>query len=188
MKKNLLPAIRLTLVCLVFFCGIYTTAVWGIAQLVPNKGKGFTINQNDKSYYTNVGQSFKSDRYFWSRPSAVDYNAAGSGGSNKGPSNADYLAQVQQRIDTFLARNPGISKQDIPSDIVTASGSGLDPNISVDAALVQMKRIAAVRSIDAATLKTLIEQQTEKPMLGLFGTSKINVLNLNLALDKISHK
>ena len=185
MKNNLIPAIRLTLVCLVFFCGIYTMAVWAIAQLAPGQGKGFTVTENGKTHHVNVGQSFTSDNYFWSRPSAVDYDAAGSGGSNYGPTNPDHLAEVQARIDTFLVHNPGISKSDIPSDLVTASGSGLDPHISVQAAKVQVKRIAAIRNITENSLEQLIQKHIEKPLLGLFGTERINVLKLNLELDNL---
>ncbi len=184
-KNNLFSALRLTLVLLIFFCGFYSLAVYGVAQLAPNKGKGEIVTQNSKTYYANIGQSFTTDNYFNSRPSAVDYNAAGSGGSNKGPSNPEYLAQVQARIDSFLLHNPGVNKADIPSDLITASGSGLDPNISVQAALIQVKRIAKVRNLDENKLNQLIAQQTEKPMLGLFGTEKINVLKINLALDNL---
>jgi len=183
MKNNILPAIRLTLVCLVFFCCIYTLSIYGISELAP---RNWSFSKNEMGYYENVGQSFTSDKYFWSRPSAVNYNAAGSGGSNKGPSNPDYLAEVQARIDTFLLHNPGITKEEIPSDLVTASGSGIDPNISVQAAKVQVKRIAAIRNISEMTINQIIEQQTEKPFLGLFGPEKINVLSLNVQLDKIS--
>lgn len=185
MKENIMPAIRLTLVCLVFFCGIYTLLVLGLAQLTPGKGGGQTINEKGKKYYVNVGQKFTDDRYFWSRPSAVDYNAAGAAGSNKGPSNPDYLKTVQQRIDTFLVHNPGIQKEDIPSDLVTASGSGLDPHISVQAARIQVKRIAAIRGIDESRLQQLLKQSIEKPLLGLLGTERINVLKLNIALDQL---
>jgi K+-transporting ATPase ATPase C chain len=185
MKNNIIPAIRLTLVCLVFFCGIYTLAVWAIAQAAPGQGKGFTISQNGKTYHENVGQSFTSDQYFNSRPSAVDYDAAGSGGSNYGPSNPDHLEEVQARIDTFLIHNPGVAKSEIPSDLVTASGSGLVPHISVHAAKVQVKRIAQVRNLSESTLQQLIEKHTEKPLLGLFGTERINVLKLNLDLDNL---
>jgi potassium-transporting ATPase KdpC subunit len=185
MKPNILIAIRLTVVCLVFFCGIYTLAVWAVAQVAPGKGKGLTISQNGKTYHVNVGQSFSEDRYFWSRPSAMDYDAAGSGGSNYGPTNPDHLAEVQARIDTFLVHNPDINKSEIPADLVTASGSGLDPHISVQAANVQVERIAKVRNISGSALTRLVEKQTEKPLLGLFGTERINVLKLNLELDNL---
>lgn len=185
MKENIFPAIRLTAVCLLFFSGIYTLIVLGFAQLAPNKGKGEIIAANGKTYYSNIGQKFTDDKYFYSRPSAVDYNAAGAGGSNKGPSNPDYLALVQARIDTFLVHNPGVKKSEIPSDIVTASGAGLDPHISVQAANVQVKRIAKIRDIAAGNLQQLIISNTEKPLLGLLGTERINVLKLNIALDNL---
>jgi len=186
MKTNIFSAIRLTLVTIVFFAGIYTALVYGFSFITPNGGKGETIVQDGKTYYTNIGQSFTKDIYFYSRPSAVGYNAAGSGGSNKGPNNPEYLATVQARIDSFLVHNPGVRKDEIPSDLVTASGSGLDPNISVAAAKVQVKRIAKLRKLNESTLLQLIDQQTEKPFLGMFGVEKINVLKINLALDQVS--
>ena len=185
MKSYILPAIRITIVSIIFFCVIYTGAIWAVAQLAPNKGEGFVTIQNGKKYYINVGQKFTADNYFWGRPSAVDYNASGSGGSNKGASNSDYLATVQTRIDTFMAYHPYLKKSKIPSDIVTASGSGLDPHISVQAALVQVKRIATVRNLSEASVKALTEQHIEKPIIGLFGTSRVNVLELNLDLDNL---
>ena len=185
MKTNIFPAIRLTLFCALFFSGIYTAAILGIAKFTPNAGKGEIITQNGKTYYSNIGQSFTQDKYFNSRPSAVGYNAAGSAGSNKGPSNPAYLAEVQARIDTFMVHNPSIAKADIPSDLVTASGSGLDPNISVEGAKVQIKRIAKIRNISEEKLLQLVDNQIEKPLFGLMGTAKINVLKLNLALEKM---
>ena len=157
MKNNILPAIRLTLVCLVFFCGIYTLVVYGISKVAPDS---MSFTKNNSGYYENVGQGFTSDKYFNSRPSAVGYNAAGSGGSNKGPLNPDYLAEVQARIDTFLVHNPNVEKEEIPSDLVTASGSGIDPNISVQAAKVQVKRIAKIRNVSETTINQIIQQQT----------------------------
>jgi K+-transporting ATPase ATPase C chain len=186
MKTNIFPAIKLTFVTLIFFSGIYTAAVWAVAQFAPNSGKGEIITANDKKYYTNIGQTFTADKYFSSRPSAVGYNAAGSGGSNKAPSNPDYLATVQSRIDTFLVHNPGINKTQIPVELVTASGSGLDPDISPRAAIVQTKRIAAVRKLPVKTVQDIVEANTEQPLLGLFGPEKINVLKLNLALDALN--
>jgi len=185
MKTNFIPALRLTLVLLLFFAGVYTLIIYGAAQLVPGKGKGEQIVFKGRSYYANVGQAFTEDRYFNSRPSVVNYNAAGSGGSNKGPGNEEYLALVQARVDTFLVHNPGIAKNEIPVELVTASGSGLDPHISTKAAKVQVKRIAAVRSLPETTLNDLVARYTEKPLLGLFGPEKINVLRLNLALDQL---
>lgn len=185
MKKHILPAIKLTVLSILLLTVVYPLIVWGFAQFSPNKGKGKVITYNGKTYYSNIGQSFTEDRYFWSRPSAVDYNAAGSGGSNKGPSNEEYLKQVQARIDTFLVHNPDVKKAEIPVDLVTASGSGLDPNISVQAAKIQVKRIAKIRGIAEGNLQQLILANTEKPWLGLFGPEKVNVLKLNIELDKL---
>jgi len=185
MKENILPAIRLTLFCALFFSGIYTLSIYGIAQFAPNNGNGEIVTVNGKNQHINVAQNFSSDRYFWPRPSAVDYNAAGSGGSNKGIANPDYLAVVQGRIDTFLIKNPGITKSEIPSDIVTASGSGIDPDISIQAAKIQAKRIAATRQLSEGEILKLIKNQTETPLLGMLGTQKINVLQLNIALDQL---
>lgn len=185
MKTNIFPAIKLTVLTIILLIVIYPLAVWGIAQFSPNKGKGEIITQNGKTYYANIGQSFTNDKYFYSRPSSVGYNAAGSGGSNKGASNPEYLVEVNARIDTFLVHNPGVNKTDIPVDLITASGSGLDPNISIQAARVQAKRIAKIRNISENVLQQLINQQTEKPFFGLFGPEKINVLKLNLAMDNL---
>lgn len=186
MKQYILPALRLTLVCVVFFCGVYTMIIYGIAQAAPSKGKGEPVMVNNKVVgYKLIGQSFTQDKYFWSRPSAVGYNAAGSAGSNKGPSNPDYLQQVNDRIDSFLVHNPGVNKADIPSDLVTASGSGEDPDISAEGALVQVKRIAKVRGVDEAKITALVQQHVQQPLLGMLGTKKVNVLALNIALDRL---
>ena len=186
MKENIIPAIRLTIVCILFFCGVYTIFVLGIAQAAPAKGNGQTVSANGKVVgYKLIGQKFTDDKYFWSRPSAVDYNAAGSGGSNKGPTNPDYLKTVQDRIDSFLVHNPSIKKEDIPSELVTASGSGQDPDLSPDAAYIQVKRIATVRNIPEERIRALVGQHIEKPLLGLFGTARVNILQLNIDLDNL---
>lgn len=186
MKQHLLPAIRLTIVMIVFFCGIYTLVILGIAQFAPNRGEGETVIFNAKVVgYKLEGQTFSQDKYFWSRPSAVGYNATGSGGSNKGPNNPDYLKDVQSRIDTFIAHNPGVRKGEIPSDLLTASGSGLDPDLSPAGAYVQVKRIAAARKLSESSVKSLVDAHIQKPLLGLFGPERVNVLQLNIALDEM---
>lgn len=183
MKRNIISAIRLTVATIILFAVVYPICVWGIAQFAPNNGRGEIIEYADNIYYTNIGQSFTSDKYFQSRPSAVNYNAAGSGGSNKAPSNSEYLETVKARIDTLMLHNPSIQKNEISVDLITASGSGLDPHISIQAALIQVKRIAEIRGLSESDIQKLIDEQTEKPLLGLFGTEKINVLKLNIALD-----
>src|SRR6187397_1586984 len=131
MKKYLLVSIKMTAVMLVLCSLLYPLLIAGIGRLTPGAGGGEKVLVNNKVVgYANIGQKFTDDKYFQGRPSAVDYNAAGSAGSNKGPSNPDYLKIVQGRIDTFLIHNPGIKKEEMPADLVTASGSGLDPDIS----------------------------------------------------------
>lgn len=187
MKNHLSPALRLTLVLLVLLAVIYPLLVAVLGKLAPGGGAGETVSVNGKVVgYALIGQKFTDDRYFNSRPSAVEYNAAGSAGSNKGPSNPDYLATVQARIDTFLVHNPGVTKSQIPAELVTASGSGLDPDLSPAAAKIQVARIAKVRGISEQAVTELVDRQTEGPLLGLFGPSKVNVLKLNVALDGLN--
>ena len=183
MKKYLWTSIKLTAVLLILCSVIYPLLVAAIGKLTPGNGDGETVTVNGKVVgYALVGQKFTMDKYFWSRPSAADYNAASSAGSNKGPSNPDYLKQVQDRIDTFLKHNPGITKDQIPSDMVTASGSGLDPDISPEGAYVQVKRISQVRGLDENKVKALVDQHVEK---GIINPDHVNVLKLNVALDQL---
>lgn len=183
MKKYLLPSIKLTLILILLLGVAYPLLIAGVAHFAMGQGKGRTVMVNGKVVgYENVGQKFTEDKYFQGRPSAVDYNAAGSGGSNKAASNPDYIKTVQERIDTFLAHNPGTALADIPSELVTASGSGLDPDISPAAADIQVIRIAATRHIDVSVLHQLIANHTDKSWLG---PDKINVLKLNIALDAL---
>lgn len=182
--KNTFSIIKLTVLMVVLLAVIYPLAIYGIAQLAPNSGKGETISVNGKVVgYQKIGQKFDKSNYFWGRPSAVDYNAAGSAGSNKGPSNADYLALVQKRIDTLLLVHPYLKKSDIPADMVTASGSGLDPNISPEGALMQVKRVAKERKLSEDKVKKLVESKINKS--SVVGTSIVNVLELNVALDEL---
>lgn len=186
MKKYILQSIRLTLVLMVLLCVLYPLALAFAGKFSKGEGGGEKIVKNGKTVgYALIGQSFTNPEYFWGRPSAVGYNAAGSAGSNKGPSNPDYLQQVSDRVDTLIKYHPYITKSEIPSDLVTASGSGLDPNISVEGAKIQIKRVAEYRKLDEKQVEKLVEENTEKPLLGLFGPSAVNVLKLNLALDEL---
>lgn len=180
----MVSAFRLTLVMLAVI-GIYLLLVYGGSKILPTKGNAEIITHNGQKYYANIGQNFSSGKYFHGRPSAVDYNAAGSGGSNKGPSNEEYLETVQKRIDTLKMQNPGMEKTEVPVELVTASGSGLDPDISPNGAVYQAKRIAKERNLSEEEVNQLIKNQTEKPWLGLLGPTKVNVLKLNIALDQL---
>ena len=122
--------------------------------------------------------------YFWGRPSAADYKGDASAGSNKGPTNEEYLAEVEARVDSFLVHHPYLERKDVPAEMVTASGSGLDPNITPACAYVQVKRVAEARGMSEETVKAIVDKMVEKPFLGLFGTEKINVLKLNVALEE----
>lgn len=186
MKTYLFPAIKMTIVMIILLAAIYPLAIAGVGKLTPGQGDGETVRYKGRVVgYANLGQKFTKDKYFWSRPSAVDYNAAGSGGSNKGPSNPDYLKDVQSRIDTFMKHNPDVKKSDIPAELVTASGSGLDPDLSPAGAKVQVSRIAKVRNISADAVNNIIAKNTEHPLWGMFGPAKVNVLKLNIALDEL---
>lgn len=181
-----MPAVKLTLVLLLVLGGLYPLLIAGVAKMAPGKGDGETVTFRGRMVgYANIGQKFTDDKYFWSRPSAVDYNAAGSAGSNKGPSNPDYLKVVQERIDTFLAHNPGVRKNDIPAELVTASGSGLDPDLSPAAAEIQVARIAKARGLSEERVKALVMEHIQGPLFGLLGPEKVNVLRLNVALDSM---
>lgn len=186
MMQYFLSSIRLTILLLILFSGIYTATVWAFASaFAPNQGRGKLIQSLNKvAYFEQIGQNFKDWKYFQSRPSAVNYNAAGSGGSNKGTSNPDYLKEVQARIDTFMRYNPEIKRKDIPAELVTASGSGLDPHLSLQAALVQAPRIAKLRNKPYQEVEALIQKHLVRSWVGL-APAYINVLALNLALDQL---
>lgn len=186
MKKYLLPSLKLTIGLILLVCVLYPLFIAGVAAMAPGGGDGVTVKRNGKVVgYENIAQAFTDDKYFQPRPSAVNYNAAGSGGSNKGATNSEYLQAVQSRIDSFMVHNPGVNRKDIPAELVTASGSGLDPDLSPEAAKIQVKRVAALRSIPEGILLELVDGHTKKPLLGVLGPAKVNVLKLNIALDEL---
>lgn len=184
MKQHIIPAIRLTIACILLFMVAYPTLIFVIAKAAPAGGEGQTVVANGRTAgYLLEGQSFTWDRYFQGRPSAAGYNAAGSSGSNKGPSNPDYFKMVRDRIDSFVVHNPTVQKGEIPSDLVTASGSGLDPDISLKSAIVQVNRIADVRKLPREQVMLLVQRNVERSINGI---EKINVLTINIALDQLS--
>lgn len=180
--------IKLHLATVVLFGLMFPILIWSVGLLFPHQANGLPIYKSGKLIgFENIGQKFTSDKYFWGRPSAVDYNAAATGGSNKGSTNPEYLAQVEERIKDFLAKNPGVKRSEIPSEMVTASGGGLDPHISAQGALVQVARVANARGISIEKIKQLVKDNTESPLLGLFGTERVNVLKLNIAMDNLKN-
>ena len=186
--KTLLKSIKITLVFCVFFSVFYILVLWLFARVAgPNQGNAEVVTLNGKVVgAANVGQKFTEDIYFWGRASwAGDgVDATSSSGSNKGPTNPEYLAEVKSRIDTFLVHHPYLSRKDVPAEMVTASGSGLDPDITPQSAYVQVKRVAQARGMDVEEVRRIVDKAVEKPLLGVFGTEKVNVLILNIALEE----
>jgi K+-transporting ATPase KdpC subunit len=189
MLKQLRPAV-LSLVLFTLITGfIYPLTVTGLAQLFfPAQANGSLIVRNGEVLGSDlIGQPFSDPRYFWGRLSATSgfpYNAAASSGSNYGPLNPDLTAAAQARIAALHAVDPG-NTQPIPVDLVTASGSGLDPDISLAAALYQVPRVARFRGMPESDVRALVDRCTEGRQLGFLGEPRINVLRLNLALDGI---
>lgn len=186
--KNIIKSFRLTLVFCVFFSLCYILVLWVFAQLAgPNGGNADVAKLDGKVVgAANVGQMFTQDIYFWGRPSCAGdgYDATSSSGSNKGVTNPEYLAEVEARIDTFLVHHPYLNRKEVPAEMVTASASGLDPDITPECAYVQVKRVATARGLSEEAVKAIVEKTIEQPLLGLFGTAKVNVLKLNIALDE----
>jgi K+-transporting ATPase ATPase C chain len=191
MISHLRPALvlfgALTIVCGV----IYPYAVTGIGQAVfPDQANGSLIQRGGITVGSRlIGQSFTAPRYFWGRPSAtapMANNASGSGGSNLGPLNPALIEAVKGRVDALKAADPG-NTLPIPVDLVTASASGLDPEISLAAAHYQLRRVAAARGLPPSVVEALVAQHQQEPLFGIFGEARVNVLELNLALDAL-HK
>lgn len=188
MKKNLLIAVMMTIVTTILLGIIYPLAVTGIAQVIfPHKANGQLISSNGRLIGSSIiGQPFSGPGYFHSRPSAAGtgYDAANSGGTNLGPTNKTLVDRVAQDANALQAENPGVP---VPVDLVTTSASGLDPHISIAAAQFQVPRVARARGLSPSQVMELVAAHTEERQFGFLGEPRVNVLELNLELDRQSH-
>ncbi len=187
MKKNLLMALWFTLVTTVMFGVLYPLAITGLAQvLFPDRADGQLIERNGKIVGSRIiGQSFTGPGYFHSRPSAAGaagYDGTASGGSNLGPTNKALLDRIAASVPGLQAENPNMP---VPIDLVTASGSGLDPHISPAGAEFQISRVARERGLSESVVRNLVAKHTESRQLGFLGEPRVNVLELNLELDSL---
>jgi K+-transporting ATPase ATPase C chain len=186
MLKELKQAVLFTLVTMVMLGGAYHLVLWTIGQLAfSSQAEGSLIRREDGTIVGSrlIAQKFTRPEYFQPRPSGVDYNAASTGGTNYGPSNPDHLKAVQERLDAVIALDK-VKASDVPSEMVTASGAGLDPHIPPAAAALQAGRVASARSVAVDRVRALIAEHTEPPTFGFLGRARVNVLELNLALDE----
>jgi K+-transporting ATPase ATPase C chain len=184
--KEIKRGILFTLVSMALLGAGYHLVLWGIARVVfPSQAEGSLVRTADGKIVGSrlIAQKFTRPEYFQSRPSGVDYNAASTGGTNYGPSNADHLKAVQERLDA-LTKQESVTANQVPSEMVTASGAGLDPHIPPAAADLQAPRIARARGVTVERVRALIRTHTEGPDLGFLGRHRVNVLMLNLALDE----
>jgi K+-transporting ATPase ATPase C chain len=185
MVREIKQGILFTIVTMVLLGGGYNALLWAVGRAAfPAQAEGSLIRRADGTIVGSrlIAQKFTRPEYFQPRPSAVDYNAASTGGSNYGPSNPDHLKAVQERLDA-ITKQEGVDASQVPSEMVTASGAGLDPHIPPAAAELQAARVARARNIPIERVRELIQAHSEPPTLGLLGKPRVNVLELNLALD-----
>ncbi|MGH7906046.1 MAG: potassium-transporting ATPase subunit KdpC [Candidatus Binataceae bacterium] len=187
---RLWTACRMTLVLTVLTGIIYPCVMVGLAQLLfPYQARGSLIAHNGQIVGSRlIGQNFSSPGYFHGRPSAAGdkgYDADSSGGSNLGPTNKTLISDVRERLARVMENNPGLTAKQVPIDLVTASGSGLDPEISPAAADIQIARVATTRGLPQTAVRKLVRENTRPRWAGIFGEPGVNVLDLNLALDAL---
>ena len=186
MTKEIKQAILFTVVTMVLLGGGYHVVLWAIGRVVfPAQAEGSLIRRGNGTIVGSrlIAQKFSRPEYFHPRPSGVDYNAASTGGTNYGPSNPDHLKAVRDRVEAVV-KEEGATPGRAPSEMVTASGSGMDPHIPPSAAELQAPRVAASRQVDVGRVRELIAAHTEQPTFGFLGRARVNVLELNLALDE----
>jgi K+-transporting ATPase ATPase C chain len=186
MMREIKQGILFTVVTMVLLGGGYHAVLWAIGRIAfPAQAEGSLVRRADGTVVGSrlIAQKFTRPEYFQPRPSGVDYNAASTGGTNFGPSNPDHLKAVQERLDA-IKRQEGVEAGQVPSEMVTASGAGLDPHIPPAAAELQAARVAAARKVPVERVRELIQAHTEPPALGFLGRERVNVLELNLALDE----
>jgi K+-transporting ATPase ATPase C chain len=177
--KTILQSLRIYIVLTLLTGILYPLAMTGVAQLLfPKQANGSRIIENGKLVGSDlIAQKFESPKYFWPRPSSADYATVPSGASNKGPTSADLKKSIDERRAKF--------GKDAPVDLLTASGSGLDPHISPEATRLQISRVASARNMSIQQIAKIVDQTIEAPHLGFLGEPRVNVLKLNLALDQL---
>jgi K+-transporting ATPase ATPase C chain len=188
MLKELRHAVLFTVITLPLVGGAYHGVIWAIGRVAfPAQAEGSLIRGTDGTVVGSslIAQKFTKPEYFQPRPSGVDYNAASTGGTNYGPSSPDHLKAVQERLDAVM-KQEGVTASAVPSEMITASGAGMDPHISPAAAMLQANRVAAARRISVERVRALVDAHTEPAVFGFLGRPRVNVLELNIALDRES--
>ena len=185
MGKEITQGIRFTIVAMVLLGGGYHAVLWAVGRIAfPSQAEGSLIRSDEGTIVGSrlIAQKFTRPEYFHARPSGVDYNAASTGGTNYGPSNPEHLKAVQERLAAFSIQE-GATPRQVPSEMVTSSGAGLDPHIPPAAADLQAGRVASARGAPLARVRELVLAHMEPPTFGFLGRARVNVLELNLALD-----
>lgn len=186
MRRTLLASLRMALATILVTGVIYPLVVWGIGAVAFRQQAGGSLVQRDGAVVGSrlLGQKFETNSYFHPRPSASDYDAMASGPTNLGPTSENLLAEVGSRVDE-VGRTDGVRHGDVPVDLVTSSASGLDPHVTPDSAYLQVSRIARERGLAEEDVRALVTGHIEGRQFGVFGESRVNVLELNLALDDL---